>query len=212
MKSNPTELQFNALQSLFACFNKELFNNELPNIILNLSRAGSANVGGFFAADRWLESGKADKKGTAIHEISLNPESLRKDPRVVVSILVHEMAHLWQQVFGTPSRSGYHNKEWGQKMEEIGLMPSNTGHEGGKKTGQQMSHYEIEQGKFAIAYDRMDKTLLLPFEHIILPKKEKAKKNKVKYTCPSCGSNVWGKEDLRILCNDCELVEFEQQD
>ena len=33
-------------------------------------------------------------------------------------------------------------------------------------------------------------------------KKAKAK-NKVKYTCGSCGSNVWGKPNLSILCKPC---------
>jgi hypothetical protein len=40
-------------------------------------------------------------------------------------------------------RGGYHDRVWGAKMEEVGLMPSNTGLPGGKKNGQQMTHYII---------------------------------------------------------------------
>ena len=36
-------------------------------------------------------------------------------------------------------------------MQEIGLMPSNTGQPGGGKTGQQMTHYVIEDGPFALS-------------------------------------------------------------
>ncbi len=51
-----------------------------------------------------------------------------------LSTLVHEMCHVWQH--HTPAkkcRGGYHDRVWGAKMEEIGLMPSNTGLPGGKK-------------------------------------------------------------------------------
>ena len=33
---------------------------------------------------------------------------------------------------------------------------------------------------------------------------KKKKKRKFKYTCPDCKLNVWGKEDLKIGCNDCK--------
>jgi hypothetical protein len=39
---------------------------------------------------------------------------------------VHEMAHVWQHAHGKPSRNGYHNKEWAAKMDERGLIPSDT--------------------------------------------------------------------------------------
>ena len=41
--------------------------------------------------------------------------------RDILGTLVHEMCHQWQHELGNPSRSGYHNKEWGNKMKEVGL-------------------------------------------------------------------------------------------
>ncbi len=58
------------------------------------------------------------------------------------------MCHLWQHHFGTPSRTGYHNKEWAAKMREVGLIPSDTGKPGGKDTGQKVSDYLEEGGRF----------------------------------------------------------------
>ena len=66
----------------------------------------------------------------------------------MLQTMAHEMVHLWQFHFGRPSVRSYHNKEWGGKMQSIGLMPSNTGKEGGKKTGQQMMDYPIKGGIF----------------------------------------------------------------
>lgn len=194
----PTEQQTNTLQELYNYYNAELFKGELPNIILSLSRAGSAHTGGFFAPSRWVGKNTETK---ALHEISLSPETLRKEPKTIVSILVHEMVHLWQHEYGKPSRSCYHNSEWADKMESIGLMPSDTGEKGGKRTGQQITHYIIENGKFEKAYEKMDKNLLLPFEHV--PLEQKKTKNKTKYICVGCGAKVWGKEKLRIKCKDC---------
>jgi hypothetical protein len=28
-------------------------------------------------------------------------------------------------------------------------------------------------------------------------------KNKVKYSCPACSANVWGKPELNLICADC---------
>jgi hypothetical protein len=62
--------------------------------------------------------------------------------------IVHEMCHCWQECYGKPSRKGYHNKEWANKMLLIGLVPSSTGRIGGEITGQSMSDYPAPQGKF----------------------------------------------------------------
>lgn len=31
------------------------------------------------------------------------------------------------------------------------------------------------------------------------------KKGKVKFSCPECGNNAWGKESLNIICGDCDV-------
>jgi predicted SprT family Zn-dependent metalloprotease len=64
-------------------------------------------------------------------EIALNPVTFReRTDREIASTLAHEMVHLWQEQFGKPSRNGYHNKQFANKMEEIGLKPSDTGKPG----------------------------------------------------------------------------------
>ena len=34
--------------------------------------------------------------------------------------------------------------------------------------------------------------------------KEPKKATRIKYSCPSCGINVWGKPALRLRCAECE--------
>lgn len=209
----PTEDQFTTYQKLFDHFNERLFNNKLGGVILNFSRKN--NTHGFFAPERW-----ENKVKVRSHEISLNPQTLEREPIEVLATLVHEMVHLWQQDFGKPSRTTYHNKQWAKKMEEIGLMPSSTGEPGGKKTGQSMTHYIIDGGKFEKAYKELPNELTLPFiarefyvhktnsgeegEEEEGGEEEKPKKSKYKYTCPSCSSNAWGKDGLNLECMDCK--------
>jgi len=101
-------------------------------------------VMGYFSPDRFV-----NKEGEKLHEIALNISYFAKKNIIeIFQTLVHEMAHLWQHEFGTPSRTNYHNKQWAEKMESFGLMPSSTGKKGGRKTGQKMSDYSVKGGKF----------------------------------------------------------------
>lgn len=154
-----TKKQFNTLEELFDFYNLTLFDGALPPCLVNLSRHKGAH--GFFAAERWREG----ENGAVVHEISLNPDTMTRPPRAWQSTLVHEMVHLWEFVNGTASRQAYHNKVWAKKMEDIGLMPSDTGAPGGRTTGQKMTHYIIEGGRFAHAFDQVGEiaSLKLPY-------------------------------------------------
>jgi len=206
----PTPEQTRAFQRMYDHFNRRLFDGELAPVLLNFSRM--SRTYGFFAPERWR--GGDGERGC--HEISLNPAHLAtREPREVASTLVHEMVHAWQHEHGSPSRAGYHNRQWAQKMEAVGLMPSATGEPGGKKTGQQMTHYIIEGGPFARAFDKLPQAAWFPW--LCAPeadgprarRRRRSAKSKTKYTCPSCLANVWGKPELDIRCGVCDEL-FEE--
>lgn len=197
----PTRAQFTAYERMFEYFNRALFANTLPACLLNFSR--KARTYGFFAPQRW--QGRSEE---VRHEISLNPSTLRsRQPIEVASTLVHETVHLWQQDLGRPSRRGYHNAEWASKMDEVGLVPSSTPAPGGARVGQLVSHYIADAGRFAEAFAAMPAEYLLPWS-CEEPQEGRGKttrsRNKLKYTCPGCATNVWGKPGLDILCADCD--------
>ena len=232
MVKKPTTHQFTQYQKLYEYFNKKLFNNELPFCLLILSR-NAARVCGHFSKDRWK-----DKEGNTTHEINRNPVymSMATDLEICQT-LVHEMVHLWQFEFGKPSRAGYHNKQWAYKMQEVGLMPSHTGKEGGNKIGQQMDDYPIKNGAFEKAFKKMPKNILLPFKSsefttdlafldallsgdkkdengtLLTPLLQPKKKTKIKYTCSNCKANAWGKPALELFCKTCitEYIGFHNQ-
>jgi hypothetical protein len=122
------------------------------------------------------------------------------------------MVHLWDQEYGKPGRGGYHGKAWADQMEKVGLMPSTTGAPGGARTGQRVTHYVIKGGPFAEAFGKLPKGCLLPWSSAGMDKKAKTpNRNKIKYTCPECECNVWGKPDMAITCGTCDEA-FEPQE
>ena len=145
-KSPPTEEFYGLLNLAFDHFNEALFEGVLPQCLLTVQR--ETNTMGYFSPERW-----ANREGEKAHEIAINPAYFASHTLVeVMQTLVHEQCHLWQQVHGSrKSRHGYHNREWAAKMESIGLMPSQTGEPGGRKTGQQMSDYPVSHGPFLMA-------------------------------------------------------------
>jgi hypothetical protein len=198
---DPTASLFAAYRAQYDYFNCALFGGALCPVILNFSR--KAKSLGFFAPLRWVRG-----ESTA-HEISLNPSYFATSTaRDVASTLVHEMAHCWQMEHGHFGRRGYHNEEWAAKMESIGLMPSSTAAPGGARVGYRMSHYIIEGGAFARAFDAMPAECAFPWvctEVEGAVAKPKRPPSKVKFSCPECNANAWGKPSLRIVCEDCEF-------
>lgn len=228
MNKTPTKQQFEAFENAYQYFNVVLFGKALPPVILNLSRKSKAM--GFVAPFRWkaADTDGQDRK-SRLHELSINPEILCMDLIEVYSTLVHEQCHIWQHTHGNPSRPGYHNKEFAEKMIEVGLMPSTTGAPGGKTVGQNMSDYPIEGGRFLAALDNLPQEFKLPFISIEGEKKysqltdgtgegasaegeeEPPKpKNKVKYSCAGCSTNIWAKPNINVICADCQEPFVEQ--
>ena len=203
----PTRETYSQLGKAYAHFNRTLFAGRLPNCLITLARKKGAR--GYFWGDVWKEA-----TGEQLtDEIALNPDCSQRPLREVLSTLVHEMCHLEQHHCGAPSRSGYHNKEWAEMMEAVGLMPSTTGEPGGKKTGQRVTHYIIAGGRFDAACEKLlDAGFQIPWQARTIDEAAAKKKraSKTKYSCPACDLNAWAKPDALLKCGECdELMEAE---
>ncbi|MBG6083029.1 SprT-like domain-containing protein [Rubrivivax gelatinosus] len=138
----PTQETYDALQLAYDFFNERLFASELPGALITLQRVGRSM--GHFSPERFVNrvKSKAD-------EIALNPVYFATRPvEDTLSTLAHEMAHQWRDHSGAPGRRCYHDRQWANKMIEIGLQPSSTGCPGGKEVGEKMSHYIVPEGHF----------------------------------------------------------------
>ena len=211
-------MEYCGLQQAYDHFNLDLFNGKLPDVMITLQHR--ANSYGHFSPDRF-----SSRTGNFVkHELNLNPDGFRdRSDEQICGTLAHEMVHVWQEVFGKPSKCGYHNREWAKKMKAIGLQPSATDLPGDKETGPQMSHYILADGRFARAYSALATTgwklnLESAARGVSLtgvslkggqpsggqPNGRKDG-SKTKFTCPRCGVNCWGKSSLEVDCRLCGL-------
>lgn len=140
-----SEETYKIFEVAYAFFNTRLFEGNLPKCLITFQR--QSRLMGYVSFNRWK-----NKQNESIDELAINPEYFANFPLTeILQTLCHEMVHIWQAHFGSPTRNGYHNQEWCQKMISIGLMPSSTGKPGGKTVGQRMLDYVIEDGPFEAA-------------------------------------------------------------
>jgi hypothetical protein len=203
-----TPIEYCVLQQAYDHFNFELFGGRLPDLMITLQRR--ANSYGHFSADRFSSRAGDFKK----HELNLNPDGFpSRSDEEACGTLVHEMVHVWQEVFGKPSKGGYHNRQWAEQMKAIGLQLSASGLPGGKETGPHVSHYILADGRFARAYAELATT---GWKLNLESARQWGQFNggqpsggqpnggkdgsKTKFTCLRCGANCWGKSSLEVDC------------
>ena len=207
--NNPTTQTYSSLTTAYDLFNKELFSGNLPPCLITMQRHKGAF--GFFCGERFTNNEEITD------EIALNPVHLSRKTDEVLSTLAHEMVHLWQHHFAKPPRKSYHDKQWANKMLEIGLIPTATGEINGKKTGQKMTHLIEENGRYAQAVARLlqEHPAILYHDRMTDDNgiRQKKSASKTKYTCPICDLNAWAKPESRFVCSDCqELMQSSQGD
>jgi hypothetical protein len=200
-KDSPNR-QYVTLAAAFDFFNRRLFDGQLPPAIITLQRKAGSH--GYYSASRF--EGRIDDSRET-DEIALNPGTfIGRTDTDILSTLAHEMVHHWQAHFGKPSRGRYHNHEWADRMEAIGLMPSHTGQPGGNRVGQAMTHYIIGSGLFAsTCHDLLAGGVRLEWQSREWKSPaSKTRSSKTKYTCPQCELNAWAKPDVLLICGECQ--------
>ena len=196
-----TQVEYQAFQDAYDFFNAVLFEGRLPQVLITLQRR--AGMRGYFHAERF----DGRRATNAVHELALNPNTfVARSDIEILSVLVHEQVHVWQHTYGTPSRRNYHNREWADHMQALGLYPSSTGEPGGKETGQRVSHWIVPEGVYARAYAQLEATgFCLHWQSKPDESAARGKKaSKTKYTCPDCGLNAWAKPDVVLVCGGCD--------
>ncbi len=219
-KLYPTEEAYSDLLAAFTYFNDKLFGGRLSTPLITLAR--KPGMLGAFCPNRFQ-----NRSGDLAHEIILNPYYLKQRSDIeTLSTLVHEMAHQWREECGPQNSKAqkpcgrYHDAVWADRMEEIGLMPSDTGKAGGSRTGARVAHYVIEDGPFEVTANLLIKsgyvirwgdrltaeekgTGVLPAASNA-PAQPAKPKDRIKFTCPTCSLNAWAKPSAELKCVPCD--------
>jgi hypothetical protein len=80
-------------------FDRELFGGRLPPVLITLQR--QANSCGYFSPDRFDERSSPSSIKESVGELALNPDRFANaSDEEILSTMVHEMAHVWQEARG----------------------------------------------------------------------------------------------------------------
>lgn len=140
--AHPTFETYQLFQKATVTLNDALFSGQLPPTLVTLQR--KPRTIGYYSPARF-----GNLKGRTVDEIALNPSYFPLlSPLYLLSVIAHEQVHQWQEHFGHEVRARYHDRQWADKMEQIGLMPSSTGKPGGRRVGQKVAHYVMPDGLF----------------------------------------------------------------
>lgn len=127
--------------------------------------------------------------------INLNSCHLNRPLWDILATLIHEMCHSWQAVYGTPSNSWFHNKEFGLKMLEFGILVNNKG-----------CHMGVtDPFVFMLKKHGIEFKMNFNTDGIIkIPPKPKPKgKSKLKKWSCGCQNVRVGKAEFEATCNLC---------
>jgi hypothetical protein len=126
------------------------------------------------------------------HRININLLHTDRPLAEVLRTIAHELGHLWQAVYGKPAKPPYHNKEFQQKMLEIGIPCTAKGHS-----------LEISEPFISFLKDLGVETKLFPFKQEIQTPPKKTRTCLAPWFC-SC-TKVWVSAGvvLKAVCAKC---------
>jgi hypothetical protein len=176
-------------------FNTEFFKDHLvpvPAISFEKEKTGSL---GHYVIGR---------NGFGIREnININQVHLNRPLWDILATLAHEMCHSWQGIYGKPSKSWFHNKEFRAKMAEIGILVNEKGCHGA--VGEPFMSVLKEHGVEVNGEQSPDGMIRLP------PKEKPKGRSKLKKWSCGCTNIRVAIKELEAQCLRCgnkfELVE-----
>ena len=181
------------LEELFDIFNKELFGGCLKPCFITI-QATKPNIKGWQTDNVWIDTSEVDN----YHEININPVYLTGTLEVSET-LIHEMVHLYNAQIGMKdcSKTGYHNKSFKNKAEDVGLTGEKSSKKGWCETGLspklEMFIFDLKRPEVFI-YKRL----------IVRSGASKSKVKLYKYKCPDCSYEVSSRvKDLKLRCGVC---------
>jgi len=136
------------------------------------------------------------RNGFGVREnININRVHLGRPMWDILATLLHEMVHSWQDRYGNPSKSWFHNREFRLKMAEIGILVNEKGCH--VAVGDPFVAVLKEHGVTVSGEQNPDGMIKFP------PKvKPKGKSKLKKWTC-GCQNARVGKAMFEATCDIC---------
>ena len=197
------------LNKIFDLLNAKYFENALSRPIITIQSTPKA-YGHYTLYDAWSIDGE---KG--MREINIGAGTLSRPIENIVSTLLHEMIHYWNDQNGIKdcSRGGtYHNKKFKELAEacELNVQCHPTYGWSVTSPSEKTLEFCLEHNLTEIRITRNDLSILIPTgtgngSGALTPTENGARKKSStrKYACPCCGLSVRATRNVNIACIDC---------
>lgn len=199
------------LEEAYVKLNKELFNNELPDICITIQHSkkkGKMITLGWFSTEHvWFDENKNE-----MFELNITSDCLNKPFIDIIGVLIHEMVHIYCHSQNIEDCNGKkHNENFKAQCELVGLSC-----EKDKSVGWGLTSVTLDLRDKIIALDLDESAFENKCEAIVIEREPKEQKPKPVYICPGCQEKIKSKKtDLAIMCVKChqqfELVYEEKQ-
>lgn len=166
------------------------------------------NVMGWCTVNKvWQDTFNNEKK----YEIAIIGEYLNRGMHLVLSTLLHEMAHeynLENKIIDVSRNGTYHNKNFKKTAEEHGLVIEKVGTIGWSKTSlNQFAINLIKKSNLneeAFSLVRINQSINGDGEEDGEEDGENrvSRSKSIKYVCPICGNTLRANKEINIICGD----------
>ena len=194
------------LNKIFDLLNEEFFENELSRPTITIQSTPKAYGHFSLREDTWVS------KLGGTHEINIGAGTLSRPIEEVVSTLLHEMVHYYNDERGVQDCSRgntYHNRKFREEAERRGLIVEHSDKYGWSHTSPSdlLLDFVLENDLSDILINRNE---FSGFQmggtgtHSGTPITPTAKKSSSrKYICPCCGTSIRATKKVNIGCLDC---------
>lgn len=211
------QMAITELHKAFYSFNRDFFNNELPEPAILIQHKGNRkNVLGWCSTK---EIWKNDNTKELKYEINIVAEYLNRHVFEVMATLLHEMVHLWNitHKIQDVSRSGtYHNKRFKEEAEKRGLIVDKD-----DRLGWCMEKLTPAMIEYIKKLKLNDMVFSMARNSKYRPEKPddeeggeegggdgeegKTKSSVRKYVCPKCDTIIRATKDVDVICGNCNV-------
>jgi predicted SprT family Zn-dependent metalloprotease len=201
---NNLDVALSELLKIFNVFNKEFFENTLPEPIFVIQSSCRKEINGWFSTGKVWKNTKVDESSDVLetqnkNEITLIAEKLYRSTDLIAETVLHESCHYFNNINNIKDTSGvHHNKNFKETAELHGLNV-----EKDKKFGWARTSFD-ERGLEVFKTINVNPDAF-SFYRIAEPKLEKEKHTTYKYKCPECGNKFTLKFDIDARCKDCDI-------
>lgn len=187
------------LEKIYDRLNADFFEGALKRPVITIQNTPKA-YGHYTVQEVWVVD------GTELHEINIGAGTLNEPVEIIISTLVHEMCHQYnEEVLGvqdTSRNNVYHNENFKTAAENHGLTVKWI-----KGRGYSCTSASDRLLKWI---DENDLNDILLYRKTIPQNIKMNKSNSRRYVCPVCDTKIRATKTVRVICGDCMIMMMER--